>query len=251
MRVAAAVALTLLLTASAATSVADSPAARGPRAKMSVVGEELCNESEARREVGVEGQSFAFSTLIGCLAPGVSYSNPVIVWGDGATSAGTITHESQGAGEHTVASVTVAGAHTYTQAGSFQITVNLTDGQTGQALEQKDQGVVEVTPSILARVLALSTYRGIFRHEVVAEFVTSLAPAGLSAVIGWGDGTSSAGVISPLAGALRVGGYHRWHRAGRYTLTVKLLAPTGAVLASDVSHLRVRIRPTAKGMHVA
>ncbi len=95
-------------------------------------------------------------------------------------------------------------------------------------------------PAITARALALSTQLDVSRRGVVAEFVTSLAPTDLHAVIEWGDGTSSAGTISSRTGDLLVGGRHRWHRRGRYALTVKLLSTTGAVLASDISHMRVR-----------
>ncbi len=147
MRVAAAITLVLVLAASAAVPASGSPLARAPRAELSAI--RTCNGLLIGRSVsGVVGQPFVFSWAIGCLAPGIRYSDPVILWGDGTTSAAQVPRESEGEGEDATSYVEVEGRHTYTEAGSFKIGVDLTNDQTGHVIEEGGIEVAVISPAI-------------------------------------------------------------------------------------------------------
>ena len=216
-------------------------------------------------QFGTVGDPFAYSEGLGCLPGGDSFSNAVIDWGDGSTSAGTLGAVTPGQ----FASVQVAARHIYGQAGSFSIYVDVTDDQTGQVYRRGGhtaarivaagspvaphppspqpppgtQGPAEA-PGLqprppYARARHFAIHRDALRARVVALVLTSVPAKRLHAVIRWGDGTTSRGQVVGSGGELRVRGRHRWRRSGRYAVVVSLVEARGHVLVRTVGQATV------------
>jgi hypothetical protein len=141
-----------------------------------------------------------------------------IVWGDGTTSAGTIT------GSSGVFSVT--GQHTYADEGSFTFTVTVTETGAGGATAS-GMGTATVTEAdVLAGTPASFTAQaGIPFTGVVATFTdadTANVASDFTAVIDWGDGHTSAGTVTGGSGAFTVSGTHTYATPGSYAVLVTL-----------------------------
>jgi hypothetical protein len=95
---------------------------------------------------GTVGQPFLFREGVACLPGEETWSSAMIHWGDGTTSAGTITSVRQPSPEAGFASVTVTGQHTYSQSGSFPITITVTD-EAGQSYEGGWHTYAVISPS--------------------------------------------------------------------------------------------------------
>ena len=128
-----------------------------------------------------------------------------INWGDAMTSAGTVTGKRS-------TGFTVSGSHTYAEEGSYTVTVQISD-LDGNSVSAS--GTATVTDAALtATGLHLRQVNdGV--NGVVANF-NDADPAGLAidytAIISWGDGTSSAGTISVSGGGFAVSGSHHYNR---------------------------------------
>jgi hypothetical protein len=141
-----------------------------------------------------------------------------IAWGDGTTTAGTITGSS--------GSFTVSGQHTYADEGSFTTTVTVTEigpgGATGSGsgtATVADTDVLSGTPGTVSAQAATS-FTGI-----VATFTdtnTTNVASDFAATIDWGDGTTSAGTVAGGGGTFNVSGTHTYAAAGTFTVTVTL-----------------------------
>jgi hypothetical protein len=138
-----------------------------------------------------------------------------IDWGDGTTSAGTITANADG-------SFTVSGTHTYTLdndlGGSsddtpsdfgdphFRLSVTITDTKTqDQATTESVATVTPTAPAIAVTTRNIQATSGKSFTAVVATFTDVTAgatPANFTATIDWGDGTTSMGTITvdPMGG---------------------------------------------------
>jgi len=205
------------------------------------------------------GQPFSYSEAFGCLPSGHSFSNPEIVWGDGTTSAGSLT----AAGGEPFATVRVSGQHTYGQTGEFDVAVELTDDQTGQVdrrsghtfvmvraaapapspvpLEPAPPGQPPKVPGARVHLSGrhLVAQRGIARLRVIARLRTSLPPASLHVELDWGDGTSGRGRLGGSSGEFSVSARHGWRRAGKYAVAVHVTSSGGTRLATATSHVVV------------
>jgi hypothetical protein len=214
--------------------------------------------------LGVVGEPFALSESVGCLPRADTFSSPVIHWGDGTSSAGSIAGGQSSAGESDF--VTVEGEHEYGQPGSFGISISVTDNQTGMLYEggwhtnalisapvavppppapAPPQHPIEPksqTARLAAHARTISTVGGRRRREVVAMLTTNATPALLRASISWGDGAVSDGSISGAPPSLYVTGFHRWRHAGRYVVTITVTGPDGHVLSTAVGRATVRAR---------
>ncbi|HEY2019364.1 MAG TPA: hypothetical protein VGH38_37910, partial [Bryobacteraceae bacterium] len=139
-----------------------------------------------------------------------------INWGDGTTSAGTIT------GGPTF---TVAGTHTYAAGGTFTVAVTINDVAPGVGTT-----TVTDTASQLATVIAGTAQNFSFTvgtaltNQVVATFTDS-NPAAVAgnfiATINWGDGTTSAGTITG-GPTFTVTGTHTYAAGGTFTVAVTI-----------------------------
>ena len=147
-----------------------------------------------------------------------SFNSVSINWGDGQTSTGTVVGPLLFPGYFQV-----IGTHTYTQttATSTLITVSTTTGAGASTT-----GTVTVAappfpvlantlmgaPNVQLTGLAVATFQ--------APNSTTTLPAGSSAIINWGDGLTSVGLIQGGPGAFTVYGTHTYAAADTYTTTV-------------------------------
>ena len=169
-----------------------------------------------------------------------------IDWGDGATTAGTVS--SAGAGNFTV-----SGSHAYADEGSFTATVVLTDDAPGT-----DSATASSTVTVLDADTLSATATPVFAAEgtpftnaIVATFSdtdASNTAGDFTATILWGDGTSSTGSVSGAAGAFTVTGSHTYFDEGVFTPTVFVAddAP-GTASASAVGTATVADNDTLSG----
>jgi len=159
-----------------------------------------------------------------------------IDWGDGTTTAGTLT----GAG----GSFTVTGSHTYATAGQFTITTFMgddsPDASFASANTQADIGFGGT--QVLS---AANETVAIAAGTTVATFADNagLASTDYTATIDWGDGTTTAGVVSGSAGSFTVTSAvsHTYADEGQFSEVVTItrttdsasIAPSGTVAVAD------------------
>jgi hypothetical protein len=129
------------------------------------------------------------------LGPVTSYT-AMIAWGDGTVTAGTI--QSLGNGNDAV-----LGSHTYATAGTFSVTVTLTD-TVGHITVNNTSPLVVADSPITAQNPSTITARV---DQTVSTTVTFSTPntkatvSNYSATISWGDGSAPLAVTSITAGA--------------------------------------------------
>jgi hypothetical protein len=163
-----------------------------------------------------------------------------ITWGDGITDAGTIVSNVDG-------TFSVQGSHTYAEEGTFTFAVAVTDsgGSTGTA----SHSIEVADPSVMATgdfsftgsegsdtgALTVATFTDPAGPEAVTDY---------AAMIAWGDGMTSAGVISFNAGnnTFSVTGSHTYSEEGNNIVTVTIshdvstdVAVTDSIAVADVS----------------
>jgi hypothetical protein len=151
-----------------------------------------------------------------------------ISWGDGSSSAGTITTNSSGG-------FNVSGSHAYSHQGSYPFTVQITDDGSAST---SAQGTATVTGDILTATGAtVKATEGVTFTAVVASFTDSNpnATAGnFSASIIWGDGSTSAGTISANgSGGFNVTGTHVYALEGSDAITVVIHAAGGSTAQAN------------------
>ncbi len=163
-----------------------------------------------------------------------------IDWGDGSTpDAGTITFNS---GSQVF---TVNGQHIYAVSGTYPITVTLNHGVAPTATATSSARVSELPVNATGGALATARENRLFGPQTLAVFTD---PAGngpvsaYSAIINWGDGTSSAGtiVLNAAGTAFSVLGSHVYTQTGTETVSVTIAhgtAPTTTVQSTVVVKL--------------
>jgi hypothetical protein len=137
-----------------------------------------------------------------------------INWGDSHVTAGAIT-VSDGV-------VTVSGANTYASAGSFPITVTITDHVAATTVDVITSAIV--APSLQASALSVSAVTGRALTALVSSF-TDADPSpssNYSATINWGDGQQSSGAILMSGGVYNVVGSHTYSAAGTFLTSVTI-----------------------------
>lgn len=141
-----------------------------------------------------------------------------ITWGDGSSSIGTVT----GGG----GSFSVSAGHTYSEEGTDQVTVTITDvdNASNSAAAKSTATVADAT---IAASAACSTTFSRSYSGMTATFVDAASPSGtvsdFSATINWGDGTSSAGTITVVGGGTyAVSGSHTYASTGIFIITTTI-----------------------------
>ena len=183
----------------------------------------------------------AFSGAVGSFTdptgPGVANDYVAnIDWGDGSTSAGTVSLASG-------TTFGVAGSHTYTSVGSFSVTAaisELNSATTSALIGNVDSTATVADPNTLtATASTFAATEGTATTLTVATFTDSntAAAAGLfTATINWGDGTSaSTGAVSGANGLFTVTANHAFAENGQLTATVTVSDSPGSATASAVS----------------
>ncbi|OYV64622.1 MAG: hypothetical protein B7X07_05870 [Actinobacteria bacterium 21-64-8] len=180
-----------------------------------------------------EGSSFTgtvatFSTTYAANSP--SDFRATIDWGDGTTAAGTVSGSA--------GTLTVSGSHLYADEAASPLIVTLADDAPGSATATATGTVTVTEADVLATAgaVTISATEGAVYSGPLATFTTTYAgspTSGFTAVIDWGDGTTTSGSVSGAAGALTVSGSHLYADEGSNTLTVILTdGPPGTAMAT-------------------
>lgn len=152
----------------------------------------------------------------------VSSWNTQINWGDGSSSAGTVTPVGTGGNQYNLNA-----DHTYAAPGAYSVTVTITD-----SANSADTTSTTFTAWISKGQLAVNTQSlnltaGMPFSGQVASFTntdTSTSPTDYTATIDWGDGTSpSSGTVAAVSGSpgnFTVTGGHTYAKPGSYPVKV-------------------------------
>jgi PKD repeat protein len=166
-----------------------------------------------------EGMGSGLQTVATFTDPGgaeapADYS-ATIAWGDGTSSAGVITL-SNGV-------FTVQGDHTYAEEGSYPVTTTVSHDSAPAVTVTSTARVSD--PAVTATGgFTVDAVEGVL--SAVQAVATFTDPGGAEdpqhdyiATIAWGDGSSSAGVITLGNGVFTVSGSHTYAEEGTYTIT--------------------------------
>src|SRR6185437_14007819 len=140
-----------------------------------------------------------------------------IHWGDGSTTAGTVSG--------TGGSFTVTGGHTYADEGSDAASVVIT--RTDDARTTTPSGSVAVAEgdALTPHGAALNLSPNVAFSGAVATFTDTYAgntASDFTASIDWGDGTTTSGTVSGGSGTFTVSGGHTYTAAGTDSVHVTL-----------------------------
>jgi hypothetical protein len=142
-----------------------------------------------------------------------------IAWGDGTQTAGTVA----GSG----GSFTVSGVHTYADEQTATFTVTVSENAPGTATGSATGTATVTEADVLTPTgpAAFTAYVGVAFNGTVATFTDSDAgnTAGdFTALINWGDATTSAGTVSGGSGTFTVSGTHTYAAPGSLAIAVTL-----------------------------
>jgi hypothetical protein len=142
-----------------------------------------------------------------------------IDWGDGTTTAGTVSGSA--------GTLTVSGSHGYSDEGSYPLTVTLGDDAPGTATATATGTASVADADVLVPAAAsVSATEGTTFSGQVATFTNTgyaaNAATDFTAMIDWGDGTTTAGTVSGSAGTYTVSGSHLYADEGSCPLAVTL-----------------------------
>ena len=164
---------------------------------------------------------------------GASDYTATIDWGDGNTSAGTVTGSN--------GSFKVSGSHNYSSTGSFSIkvTVKASDGRT---ISVTCKTVVSA-PKLNLTCSSTCGSTGKYFNGVVANLSDedkTTTTSSFTATIDWGDGTSaSTGTVTGSNGSFKISGSHNYSKIGTYYIKVTVTAKdkrTDTVTCKTVVH---------------
>lgn len=167
-----------------------------------------------------EGAPFSGATVATFTADPSGTYTATINWGDkSAIGSGTVVVDGSG-------SYSVEGAHDYTRAGTYTITVKITN-QSNKTSTVFSVAKVADAP-LTSSPIAIGAVRNVAFSGAVATFVDADPNAVASpkptetATINWGDGRSSVGTIAQATagGPFTVTGKHTYAVAKTYTVTV-------------------------------
>jgi hypothetical protein len=139
----------------------------------------------------------------------------MIDWGDGTTTGGTVTAAGGGA-------FNVTGTHTFGEEGNTSHLSVVIHDVGGSSTTASSTGVVIDAPLSLT-ALAITGNEQTLTTFTVATFTDTgqIDPLGdYSAVVNWGDGTSSAGTVTLNGSTFTVTGSHTYGDEGHFTVSV-------------------------------
>ncbi len=157
-----------------------------------------------------------------------------INWGDGTTTAGSITGSN--------GSFSVSGTHAYADEGNESASVTIT--------RTSDNSSITVAGTVAVTENDHFTGTGTILAETATQpFTATIATftdtdgvepvSDLTATIAWGDGTTSAGTITGGAGSFSVSGTHTYAGVGPETATVTLSDIGGTATATASTTINV------------
>jgi hypothetical protein len=165
-----------------------------------------------------------------------------VSWGDGTSTAGTISGPTGGP-------FTVTGSHAYGDEGSYPITVTITDtGNTANSATVNDTAAIG-DASLSASGISPLPVSGQSFSGPVADFTdadtATSSPADFTATIDWGDGTTAtAGTVTGSGGSYQVSGSHSYTGTGDYTVAVHITDDGGSTADAQT---KVLIYAVAQG----
>jgi hypothetical protein len=152
-----------------------------------------------------------------------------INWGDATgTSTGTVFSAGDG-------TFNIAGSHTYAKEGAYNLQIQLTDTSGNFASIASTVTVADAPLTPVGKTI--SGVKGQSLTAVVASF-TDADPTGsaseFSALINWGDSTSSAGTIAANgSGGFNVTGTHTYSNSGTFPISVAIQAMAGSTATAN------------------
>jgi uncharacterized protein (TIGR03118 family) len=169
----------------------------------------------------------------------------IIDWGDGQASNGAVVRNGS-------AGFFVVGSHTYAESGSFSVSTTVRNDE-GQAVSGTSTATVRDAPIVGRKGSVAAAAQNTFT-ATVGTFVDSNPFAGagdFSALINWGDGTASSGVVVASGSAtggerFTVFGSHLYAQRKRYLGSVTIV-DTGGARATDSFLANVRSGRRAPG----
>jgi hypothetical protein len=173
------------------------------------------------------------------LAVAADYS-ATISWGDGSSSSAAISGPTGGP-------FSVKGTHTYSEEGTYTVTVKITDSDTSF-----NSAIATSTATVGDAALAATCRSATLPVSFTGLAVANLAdanPSGVasdfSAVIDWGDASSSAGTVTgPTGGPFVVSGSHTYATTGTFTVTITVMDDGGSTASASC---RVLVFATVAG----
>ncbi|HEX5443119.1 MAG TPA: TIGR03118 family protein, partial [Pirellulales bacterium] len=149
-----------------------------------------------------------------------------IDWGDGATTGGAIA---AGSGDFSV-----SGSHTYTDEDATGITIVVHDTGGSTATIASVVNLADAD-TLVATVAPATATEGVTFTGALATFtdtLTSAAADDFVSTIDWGDGTTSTGSVTGVAGLYTLHGSHNYSDEGAYTVTASVSDPGGTASAT-------------------
>ena len=173
------------------------------------------------------------------------FTGTLINWGDGSTPCNwTAIGQECGSDQFQPGSYFIGGGHLYTRPGLYTVTVSARD-VAGARVSGTLQIRVTSPPLAVTPTSASITTTPRLGGRILATFTDpdgSLDPSAFSAVVVWGDGTSSPGVVSLVAGNLTVTApQHVYAFTGIYTIRVTVRDSDGS---AGVTQIRVTVSNT-------
>jgi hypothetical protein len=177
-----------------------------------------------------------------------SNGNPIgaasINWGDGTSSAGTISYDS------TTSTFTVTGTHTYLLEGAYNASVTVADELGNSTTAAATIPVTVSDPSVILTPGSIftSTEGVAINNQLVATFTdpgTNLPPGSYTAIIDWGDGTApTQGTVIDNNGTYEIRDSHTYaaENLAGYSLTITV--NHGAAIGSQVMLSGIVISPS-------
>ena len=192
--------------------------------------------SQVSLESAVERVALASGTVVASITDGsvadlASDFVATINWGDGTATPGTIVGSN--------GSFSIEGRHTYADEGDFALTTTLTRISDNTIVTSTGNVTVAEHDVLAAQGTTLIAGAGQALANVQVATFTDTDTAALAsdflASINWGDGTTTAGVISGSNGSFAVNGGHTYTAAGQdnITVTVSDPAPGTAIATAD------------------
>lgn len=178
-----------------------------------------------------------FSGVVAAAASGAANANmtATIDWGDGQSSAGTVSAAANGG-------FLVSGSHTYAADGADTISVIVNDGLGHSTTLSSNAKVADAPLTGAAAVIRFNPGQTSVNNATVATFTDAggaEAVGNYHATIDWGDGSAvTAGTISFANGTFTVAGSHTYASSARFPVKITITDVGGAstVVQSLVGH---------------
>jgi uncharacterized protein (TIGR03118 family) len=165
----------------------------------------------------VEGT--AFTAVVAKFADSDMSTDPsgfaaLINWGDGQVTQGTIATDPAGGFD-------VSGTHTFAQSGVFHVAVQVGD-KDGDSTSTSTTNIVAQAPITATAVAIKGRRQRNLKNVTVATFTdadASLPAAAFTALIHWGDGQTTSGmIVANGGGRFAVIGSHKYKKAGAFSV---------------------------------